>query len=364
MQEKQHPLRKEDLKLAKEIDQQINQLSKLTGDRILLVKESDTQQLKYSSFESLIRESILEHQAIENSFAEGHVYCWRCQQSRDEHTQPASEREVFLGYSPQGQPQWGEFAQALLDLKDPRYYLAFEEKPVMLSRYLPGRELSKLQLKSHGKGNSGYRILSQIYLGYLPGPTGKMALTIQIIEWKKKNGKRYLNVNIIGKDYTSATLRELLSRKPYAGVFEALTILEQNIAALQNSIRLSSTAKDKAEKYRQIPVLMKEFETSLQKLARRKTRRTEHAQARLSEKRPVNKALDDLRAASNENIFKENKDDRRIVIGPKNRVHVFEADGKHITSLTLDRVSIDRRLKIMRWLPLASTEKEQLRRIH
>lgn len=64
-------------------------------------------------------------------------------------------------------------------------------------------------------------------------------------------------------------------------------------------------------------------------------RRSEHAEQRKNEGRPVASAYIDAQRATQNDIFLQS-DGRYIVRGPRGREHIFEASGELITSLRRD----------------------------
>jgi hypothetical protein len=50
-----------------------------------------------------------------------------------------------------------------------------------------------------------------------------------------------------------------------------------------------------------------------------------------------------------------------IVLGPRGRAHAFTPEGKHVTSLILDRDALSRRLARRRWRPATRAEIDALR---
>ncbi|MBL8741339.1 MAG: RHS repeat protein, partial [Myxococcales bacterium] len=61
--------------------------------------------------------------------------------------------------------------------------------------------------------------------------------------------------------------------------------------------------------------------------------RSDHAEIRNAEGRPVPNATNDLRNARDADIFVQEDDDRFVVRGPRGREHIIEQDGTHVTSL-------------------------------
>ena len=81
---------------------------------------------------------------------------------------------------------------------------------------------------------------------------------------------------------------------------------------------------------------LKELARTFERFYRQAGRRTAHLETRRREGgRPTHMALDDLRRARPGALYRDEKNGTYIVLGPRGRTHVFNPDGKHITSVQL-----------------------------
>ncbi|MDA0935144.1 MAG: hypothetical protein O3C51_16985, partial [Planctomycetota bacterium] len=84
--------------------------------------------------------------------------------------------------------------------------------------------------------------------------------------------------------------------------------------------------------------------------ARRAGRRTEHATQRVDERvRPTAKAWDDAREAGDDRILRDDEQGTIVVVGPKNRLHVFSPEAMHVTSFVLTGGQVQKRRGEGRW---------------
>jgi hypothetical protein len=111
---------------------------------------------------------------------------------------------------------------------------------------------------------------------------------------------------------------------------------------------------------RQVPAVLRRFARDVERGGRQRVRRTRHAEDRRGE-RPVGKAMDDVRGAALEAFFNDEKTNTRVVCGPQGRTHVFNADGRHVTTFVLPPGGSEFRVRTQRWRRLSATEGEALR---
>jgi hypothetical protein len=97
----------------------------------------------------------------------------------------------------------------------------------------------------------------------------------------------------------------------------------------------------------------------LEKLGRQSCRRTAHAEGHRGENRPTSKAWEDAFAAPEEWILWDRDERTFVVLGPRNRVHVFSAQGRHVTSLVLTTEAVRNRMRRGRWIPLTDDQRDQ-----
>jgi hypothetical protein len=97
----------------------------------------------------------------------------------------------------------------------------------------------------------------------------------------------------------------------------------------------------------------------LEKLGRQRGRRTAHAEGHRIKNRPTSKAWEDAFGAAEESVLWDKHERTFVVLGPRNRVHVFSRQGRHVTSLVLASEAVRSRKRRKRWAPLTDDQREQ-----
>jgi hypothetical protein len=100
---------------------------------------------------------------------------------------------------------------------------------------------------------------------------------------------------------------------------------------------------------REIPGILHDLRRATERAGRQGERRTRHAADRRRDNRPTHAALRDAWDASDAALLADESRGTLIVLGPNGRAHAFTPQGRLVTSLTLDRESLDRRLQRERW---------------
>ena len=100
---------------------------------------------------------------------------------------------------------------------------------------------------------------------------------------------------------------------------------------------------------------------AIERKDRQSNRRTEHARERQSQNRPVHVFVGDLKRAGVEHFFRDVRKNSLVVLGKERRVHIFSAEGRHITSLRLAKKEIDSRIRRERYGCVEASEVEGLR---
>jgi hypothetical protein len=185
-----------------------------------------------------------------------------------------------------------------------------------------------------------------------------LAVTFQIASGKVKNGQRRYFLNIIGSGPDGETLEHLhdrLSPIPWAG---AARWAQSALAELERGARRGSRANDAAVE-RRIDGLLAGLARRLERGERARDRRTRHASVRHEEgTRPTRMAAADaVRAAEDEVLF----DVRRgtiVVLGERGRAHIFNLEGKLVTSVRYHADAISRRRERGVWRPASPAEVE------
>lgn len=310
-----------------------------------------------------VGEQLEEFQALRAAYREGRVYCFRCESADCQHAIPPSPLSVFVGYAPNGTPEWSEMAQVLLDQHDERVDVLHRSVPGVVALILLGRDLKKRQLSSFGRSSKTYSVLGQVAAGYfLLDRSGKhaekTAITFQIVEVRGAHGEIELKLNTIMRAPPSQSVIDLLCEGWQPAVARARDLALKQIGNIQENIHAAAAMGDREavrRQFQRVPAILRSLADSLERGYRQECRRTRHAEDRRKE-RPVHKALDDLRLAPLEAFFMDEKSGTMAVCSSQGRVHVFAPNGRHVTSLRLRPSVIDQRLRIKRWRPASSDE--------
>jgi hypothetical protein len=307
-----------------------------------------------------LKEQTREWDQQTKGFSAGHVYCYRCAAHGCVHAVPPAPGMVFSGYSPTGVPQWADLVQVLLAARHERVDLLYEERPSTVALFMPGRDLKSQLLHTFGRASKTYDILGQVVCGYFRPPAGmaeRLALTIQVVEWRGEFGRFELDLNLIGLDPEAAVLylaeHERLRR--------AMERARRRIADIERRVRPSKPRSPKnVAPLREVPQVIRGLVQDLERQGRQGVRRTIHAEERGAQRRPVHMAIEDLRKAGPEDFFFDEHRKTLVVLGAKHRVHAFTLEGRHATSFSLDSASVDRRVRRGRWRSATPDERQQL----
>jgi hypothetical protein len=292
-----------------------------------------------------------------DAVAAGRVFCYRCDRAACDHAAPPRPQSVFAGFSPTGEPRWSDLAQALLDARHERVDELFSS-PVPLGLVQPGRELKARLLHPFGKSSKTYDVLGQLVAGHFGGGEGPVsALTVQAVESRSPDGGTRLTLNRIGPEASA-----WLDAHPEHGFAQALQAARGRIAQIEDGLALGAvTPARRSELMRKIPGILQDLRRVLERSGRQSERRTKHAVERRRENRPTHAAIQDAWAAADVDLLADETRGTMIVLGPRGRAHAFTPEGRHVTSLILDREALSRRLARKRWRPATRAEIEALR---
>ncbi len=290
----------------------------------------------------------------------GHAFCLRCAAAGCEHSLPARSREVFLGYGPTGQPRFGDFGQLLLDRKDPRVDRIYGERRELVAVRLDGRELSRDLLKEFRDADTGFRLHGQVAAGFYRtpervGPPAPLAVTFQVVSTQVRGTRRRFALNVVGVGPQGESLGALHSPTdpvPWSATARwAQTILEQVERSPKKRVRSGEPLEARIEG------LLKGIAKRLEQGDRAKGRRTSHAEARHEEgARPTRMAAADLAHAADDAILIDTRHGTVVALGERGRAHVFNLEGKLVTSLRLRPQAIERRRKLGIWRDATEAE--------
>lgn len=318
------------------------------------------------SVDQQIRMAVRETVAQAEAYQYGRLYCYRCESSHCSHSVPPRPSCVFAGYTPTGLPRWEELPQMLLELRRPDVERLYSPQGRdFVTAFLDPVFLKHRQLDVFGRQSKTYDILGQIVFGFLdlmpPGSglakTERVALTLQAVESRRLDGSPRLDLNVLARFSDGSPVLDALSDGPGSNrrIFGTVSEARQKIASLAPKRPNPGRPLPEDACSRAIEILQRTART-LEHVGRQTARRTSHAEDHPRERRPTSKAFQDASAAPEEKILRDVYRRTIIVLGPRNRVHVFSQEGRHVTSLILDAESVQHRLKRQRWQPMKPEE--------
>lgn len=276
------------------------------------------------------------------SFIPGRVYCFHCDTAACEHAFPEDHLSVFSGYTPTGFPVWTEFFSVVLESGDPRIDDLVKEEADIVALCQGKERLKEEQLRIFGKESPTYDIRGQVAAGYLSIPRqSRTALTVQAVRCKVK-GKRRTELNVIGRTQEGVDLVEHLKLEPDPELSGHFKAARKRLGELR--YRAGKGPQDAA-----VLSVLRRLGRGIERTQRRSRRRTRHASVRRTERPAVGLAMKDIETAQADHFLYDELHHTYIVAGPKWRIHVFGQDGRHVTSMSLNKESFQRRLDQRRW---------------
>jgi hypothetical protein len=339
-----------------------NHARPFTLDLKVLIEPGQTWQMGAEpSVEEQIRNAVCDMATQADVFCSGRVYCHRCDSTECPHSVPPRPSSVFGGYTSTGLPIWPELTQVLLDLRHPKVDQLYQSSGGdLLAAYMEAEVLKGRQLNVFGRQSKTYDVLGQVVFGFLrltpPGVEAheqeRVAFTLQAVESRNLNGSPRLELNILGEFWDGTPAIDSLTSPYQLRILKAISGARQRIQNMaprpgvnpeRRSTRLRSDVPTRVTR------ILKELARVLERIVRKTERRTAHAEERRVSNRPTSKAWEDSATASDENILWDNHRHTVVVVGPRNRVHVFSLEGRHVTSLTIEGEAIKSRLRRRRW---------------
>jgi len=322
-------------------------------------------------------QELIQHTAV---FQPGRIFCFRCQSAECEHAVPATGRQVFTGYRGTGAPRFQDFGQWLLQRRDPRVDLLYRDSPQLTAIVSPGIELTADLLPDlrGGRGGraGGYRLHGQVAVGWYlapdlsaSGPSGNrrllspVAVTLQVISSRAQEGRhrRRFGLNVIGTGPAGEPLDHLWDRLGEIPWGDAVRWAQTVLGGIEHQLAKAPRTPDKAVEAR-IDGLLQALGRRLEKGFRGKERRTQHAQQRHRDgDRPTRMALADLARAAPADLLVDTRRETLVVVGDRGRAHVFNQQGKLVTSVRYSPAVIERRRQNGLWRPAAADEVRILR---
>jgi hypothetical protein len=320
--------------------------------------------------EEQIRDAVRDMATQAEVLRAGRIYCYHCDSAECPHSVPPRPSSVFGGYSATGLPRWPELAQVMLDLKHPKVDLLYQTSGQDVAAAFMEADLLKCrQLNVFGRLSKTYDILGQVVFGFLylkprdehfPEPQ-RVAFTLQAVETRRLDGSPRLELNVLGRLWDGTSAIDAM-RGPYQmRILQLITDARRRIQQMnpRGKRGKSTSARLKADIPARAMHILREMARSLERIGRQTGRRTAHAEERRDGNRPTSKAWEDAASASMDHILWDVHRHTVVVLGSRNRVHVFSPEGRHVTSLLLEGEAIRSRLRRERWRPLLGETLEQ-----
>ncbi|HEX3528892.1 MAG TPA: hypothetical protein VH988_17670 [Thermoanaerobaculia bacterium] len=334
------------------------------------LREGRIEQMSRDAEEALqtALQELIQHTAV---FQPGRIFCFRCQSAECEHAVPATGRQVFTGYRGTGAPRFQDFGQWLLHRRDPRVDLLYRDPPQLAAVVSPGSELTADLFPAFPA--TGYRLHGQVAVGWYLAPDlsvsgsrrplSPVAVTLQVISSRAQEGRhrRRFGLNVIGTGPAGEPLDHLWDRLGEIPWGDAVRWAQTVLGGIEYQLAKAPRTPDKAIEAR-LDGLLQALGRRLEKGSRGKERRTQHAQQRHQDgDRPTRMALADLARAAPADLLVDTRRETLVVVGDRGRAHVFNQQGKLVTSVRYSPAVIEKRRQNGLWRPAAADEVKTLR---
>ena len=296
---------------------------------------------------------VREHEA---ALQPGCVFCYFSNSASGPHSRPPGVRQVFEGYGSTGRPSYADFLTLAIDRRAEGIERLSAGEDVVVTSVSMGRVLRTQQLQEFGNGSPVFRVLGQVDAGLyaLAGSDEKAAFSFQLLRAQTLDGMTRFRLHWVGH----ADLRDVADPMVLAILKRFQQKLDHGSLRFQG-MDANGTAVDDEEF---VQPFLTDLAKQLSGRARRAAQRTGHANERVEEQqRPTTKCWDDAREAGDDRILRDDEQGTLVVVGPKNRVHVFAPDAKHVTSLVLTGSQVQRRLQEGRWHPAEPEDRGEFR---
>jgi hypothetical protein len=322
--------------------------------------------------EEQIRRAVREAVARRDVFRAGRIWCYRCESADCAHSLPPAPDRVFGGYGATGLPSWPRLPELLLQRRHPGVAALFgPASRAIAADFVSGADLTENQLEAFGRGSSTYAVLGQAVFGFLSlrpaadadAEAVRTAFTLQAVETRSARGTPRLDLNVVALTPDGSPAADALADPSHQRVMNIVSVARRRLRHL-----VAAPAGPRGAAARCAPALagraeaiLRDAVRGLERLTRQAERRTRHAEGRGLERRPTAKAREDALAAQPESLLRDGRRGTVVVLGPGQRVHVFSAEGRHVTSLAMDADAVRRRRRLERWEPLDAAARAAFR---
>ena len=290
-------------------------------------------------------------------YREGRVYCFLCESPDCEHASPPDAKSVFIGYGTNGKPEWNELSNVMLKAGESRVDQLFTEKPLLLALAQDGELLRSHQMAAFGRESRTHHVLGQVIAGYFRSRRDssiRWAVSLQAVEYRNQEGRPEVGMNVINSVLGTSGLTGILTKMSDEWLYSTVTRARSNIAAIGRG----ASPDGLSERGKQdVLAVLHDLARFLEKNSYHSQSRTRHArEERTRQDRPIAAALKDLSHARPENFCIDSKTDTMVIIGPHRRTHIFNMEGKLVTSINYEGDEIRKKLQTHRWRPAAPDE--------
>jgi hypothetical protein len=294
-----------------------------------------------------------ELQSEEESVVRNRAWCFRCESFLCDHSTPPTALSVLQQYEPTGRPCWLDFASFLYHRRDPRAEAVAERSAGIVAVVQTGEEVTEQRIEAFGGSSPQVEILSQLVAGPFPVGDGtgsdEGALTLQWLRVRRGSPARG-QYKLVFHELGDARLLDMAGSVADPGLARILT--HARAAARthpwQHTSRKPAGASDP---FREFAVAhAHELARDLQHYYSARSRRTRHAQKRVEGgMRPTAHAFPEARAASDEDIRIDQQTKTYVLLGRNSRVHFFNKQLQHVTSVRFAGEAIRARIDTNRW---------------
>ncbi len=332
------------------------------------VAERAAEHLAARQLEARVEAARRDLRVKEQAFTPGRVYCLRCGEAACAHSFPPTSRTVFAGYTPTGLPRWTDWAELLLERRDPDVQRVHARPPGLVVREVAADDLTERVLDIYARDEAGVRLWGQVDAGWFLVPKrlggGRLAVSLQVISVRGEEREWRFGLNVLGTLDGGQSLEALLEHwhvLPWAETAAWGRGVLRNVESAANAGREESESVTGEVWQRRARGLSSALARRLEKTGRTALRRTEHAKQRSREARPVGKALADLAEARRDQVLYDVERQTFVVLGERGRAHVFSPEGRLVTSIRYTPASIERRVARGHWRRAKGREITSLR---
>ena len=289
----------------------------------------------------------------------GKILCLRCEGSDCPHAAPSDPRQVFVGYGPIGTPRFIDLGQFLLEQRDPRVDRLYGPPPAFVAILCLPDEATEEILTGYRGEPPAFRLHGAVGAGWyrLAGSAGdRIATTFALLSTAAPGTRRRYSLHLVARSPDHhKPLDELFGHDRPAPWAEPLAWATSVLERIESAPRRGRGAS-------RLTGLLNGLAHRLERQQRAVNERTAHAEERRrSGARPTTSALADLARAPLEQVLYDKLKRTIVVMGPRGRAHVFNEEGKLVTSLRIPPDAVEGRLKRGRWRPGTEAELERLR---